>query len=142
MQRYIGTKIIQAEPCYGLHGKPVLVDSASLKDGEVLMPGYKVVYEDGYISWSPKDVFEKAYHLDQGLDFGDALRALKAHHRVARAGWNGKDQYVTLIPAGNAMFQGYDMQDCFGLKNAQNKMQPGWVPSIGDCMATDWRIVE
>ena len=23
--------------------------------------GYKVVYEDGYESWSPKDVFEKAY---------------------------------------------------------------------------------
>lgn len=25
--------------------------------------GYKVVYEDGYESWSPKDVFEKAYKL-------------------------------------------------------------------------------
>lgn len=23
--------------------------------------GYKVVYEDGYESWSPKDVFQKAY---------------------------------------------------------------------------------
>ena len=25
--------------------------------------GYKVVYEDGYESWSPKDVFEKAYKV-------------------------------------------------------------------------------
>lgn len=24
-------------------------------------PGYKVIYEDGYESWSPKDVFEAAY---------------------------------------------------------------------------------
>lgn len=23
--------------------------------------GYKVIYPDGYISWSPKDVFEAAY---------------------------------------------------------------------------------
>ena len=31
--------------------------------------GYKVVYEDGYESWSPKDVFEKAYKVaDTFLD--------------------------------------------------------------------------
>lgn len=24
-------------------------------------PGYAVKYEDGYISWSPKEVFERAY---------------------------------------------------------------------------------
>jgi len=26
-----------------------------------MVPGYAVKYEDGYISWSPKDVFERAY---------------------------------------------------------------------------------
>ncbi|MDE5916958.1 MAG: hypothetical protein K2G62_02385 [Oscillospiraceae bacterium] len=44
MNHYIGVKRVQAEPIE--------------KDGK---PGYKVVYEDGYESWSPKDVFEKAY---------------------------------------------------------------------------------
>ena len=34
------------------------------KDGQ---PGYAVKYPDGYISWSPKDVFESAY-LAQGHD--------------------------------------------------------------------------
>jgi hypothetical protein len=125
MKQYIGTKIIQAEK--------------QLRNNE---EGYKVVYEDGYVSWSPKDAFEKAYRQTDGMNFGLALEALKKHRKVARAGWNGKGQYVTLIPAGNAMFQGYDMQDCFGLKNAQNRMQPGWVPSIGDCLAEDWQIVE
>ena len=24
-------------------------------------PGYKVIYPDGYVSWSPKEVFEHAY---------------------------------------------------------------------------------
>ncbi len=40
MKTYIGTKIIQAEP----------------QD-----EGYKVVYKDGYTSWSPKAAFEEAY---------------------------------------------------------------------------------
>ena len=44
MVRYIGTKLIEAIPAQ--------------KDGE---DGYKVVYPDGYISWSPADVFERAY---------------------------------------------------------------------------------
>lgn len=44
MKNYIGTKLIQAEPM--------------VKDGKA---GYKVVYADGYESWSPANVFEKAY---------------------------------------------------------------------------------
>ena len=43
MVRYIGTKLIEAIPAQ--------------KDGE---DGYKVVYPDGYTSWSPADVFERA----------------------------------------------------------------------------------
>ena len=44
MVRYIGTKLIEA--------------IQAQKDGK---DGYKVVYPDGYISWSPADVFERAY---------------------------------------------------------------------------------
>lgn len=44
IKAYIGTKIIRAEP----------KESGAQK-------GYRVVYEDGYESWSPKDVFEAAY---------------------------------------------------------------------------------
>lgn len=49
-EHYIGTKQILAWP--------------QDKDGQ---PGYAVKYQDGYISWSPKDVFDAAY-LAQGLD--------------------------------------------------------------------------
>lgn len=41
---YIGTKQVTAWP--------------EVKDGK---EGYAVKYADGYISWSPKDVFEAAY---------------------------------------------------------------------------------
>lgn len=44
LQNYIGMKIVKAEPV--------------VKDGK---SGYKVVYPGGYESWSPADVFEKAY---------------------------------------------------------------------------------
>ncbi|WP_397448147.1 crAss001_48 related protein [Pseudomonas sp. NA-150] len=43
-QEYIGTKQVTAWP--------------ELKDA---IEGFAVKYEDGYTSWSPKDVFEKAY---------------------------------------------------------------------------------
>ena len=52
MKNYIGTKIIEAEPCDAWK---------NFGDHEVGEPGYKVRDEDGYESWSPKDVFEKSY---------------------------------------------------------------------------------
>lgn len=58
MKKYLGVKVIQAEKCWGLDNK--CVDANSEHCGREI-DGYKVVYEDGYISWSPKDVFEKAY---------------------------------------------------------------------------------
>ena len=60
MKTYIGTKVIQATP--------------GLKDGK---EGYKVVYEDGYTSWSPKEVFEAAYKESGKLSFGAAFELVK-----------------------------------------------------------------
>jgi hypothetical protein len=80
-------------------------------------------------------------NMKDNLDFGVALYRLKQGAKVVRAGWDGKDQYVTLLRAGNAMHQGFDMQDCLALKNTQNNMQPGWTPSQGDLLAEDWLIV-
>lgn len=48
MKEYIGVKLIQAEP---------ELNSVEPKVRE----GYKVVYSDGYTSWSPKDIFEESY---------------------------------------------------------------------------------
>ncbi len=45
MKCYIGAKIVTAEPEPHADGRP----------------GYRVVYPDGYASWSPQDTFEIAY---------------------------------------------------------------------------------
>ena len=76
------------------------------------------------------------------MDFGKAIEELKVGKKVARKGWNGKSMYITLIPAGNAMHQGYNMQDCIGMKTANNVMQPGWLASQPDMLSEDWEIVE
>ena len=65
MKKYLGVKLIEAEPCYGLNNK--CVDQMAEHCGEE-KDGYKIVYEDGYTSWSPKDVFEKAYREIKTMD--------------------------------------------------------------------------
>lgn len=50
MEKYIGTKLIEAEPA-------TRVETADCSTRE----GYRVRYADGYESWSPKGVFEAAY---------------------------------------------------------------------------------
>ena len=62
MKKYIGCKMVEAEPCVKVNGK--IYDSLpdmDIRAGHIIEYGYKVRYEDGYESFSPKSVFEKAY---------------------------------------------------------------------------------
>lgn len=130
MKQYIGTKVVQAEPA---------------------ADGYKVVYPDGYVSWSPKEVFEEAYRPIDGMNFGLAIEAMKIGERVARKGWNGKDMYVFLAYEADfvtdADISAFDqleveVSDMLIMKTAQNTFQPGWLASQADMLADDWYIVE
>lgn len=59
MKKFIGTKVIMAEPMTMTEAQKVL--GRELKPAIVEEDGYLVVYKDGYKSWSPKSVFEEAY---------------------------------------------------------------------------------
>lgn len=59
MEKYLGVKLIEAEPA--IKGWNSFENGEKNFSAEMLEEGYKVVYEDGYTSWSPKEVFEKAY---------------------------------------------------------------------------------
>ena len=95
------------------------------------------------------------------MNFGQALELLKEETKMARDGWNGKRQFVVMMPAlklppFNSQVQGakvndrtakhigkdtpLDSQPYFALFNAQGKWQPGWVPSTGDLFAEDWVV--
>lgn len=162
MQQYIGTKQIQAKPMNrleynNLRGWLVPEDENPADEGYLVeyLDGGEPNHSDfaGYISWSPKAQFEKAYRPTSGLTFGLAIEALKAGKRVARAGWNGKFMWLELVLA-----RGYSVHDIpavtssgaggyferlpwIGMKTADNKFVP-WLASQTDCLAEDWQIIE
>ena len=84
-------------------------------------------------------------------NFGWALEMLKQGKKVCRSGWNGKGMFVYLVPANkypaknnhfNTMVGLYpdDMvpyNAYFAIKNVDNTVST-WVPSVNDCLATDW----
>ena len=96
MKKYIGTKIIEAAPAIRKGGKVYDANELIPRSMEPAEEGYKVRYQDGYESFSPKDVFEEAYRPTDGMSFGLAIEAAKKGKRIARRGWNGKNQHVEL----------------------------------------------
>lgn len=149
MKQYIGTKIIKAEPAYRVDGK-VFAKANIVPCGYKIEDGYKVVYPDGYESWSPKDVFEATYRETTGMSFGLAIEAAKIGKKIARAGWNGKNQYVELAScisyknsAGEIVNVGHTAIGNKALAFVGTSgVQMGWLASQADMLADDWRIVD
>ena len=153
MKQYIGTKIIEAEPakrgeCY--KGPTML--SAEM----AAQQGYRIRYQDGYESWSPKDVFEGAYRRTDCMNFGLAIEAAKKGAKITRRGWNGKGMWVvyrTGYPEGiscnknTAEAVGIPEGTLFRVRPyLQMKCVDGsfqmWLASQSDILAEDWTIVE
>lgn len=164
---FIGTKQLRAQPLTrgqynAFRGWPVPADENP--DDE----GYIVEYQDGgkpntpqfagYISWSPKEQFEKAYRVCHAMTFGLAIEALKQGKKVARAGWNGKGMWLVLVPGRPAVefTEGSPYMQA-GLThgeilphidmwtvNAEGRraMLPGWLASQTDMLAEDWTLVD
>jgi hypothetical protein len=59
MKEYIGVKLVKAEPMKKKINVERSVNDAPEKWEEV--DGYRVIYKDGYESWSPKETFEESY---------------------------------------------------------------------------------
>jgi len=139
MGKYIGVKIVEAE-AMGLHDFNENHNHNKVITSTQGNEGYKVVYPDGYVSWSPKVVFEEAYRKTNGMTLGLAIEATGKGFCVEREGWNGKNMHVTrtklYTPEGIQI-----NNDCLLLFNVTGKYNT-WVPSITDILAEDWRIVK
>lgn len=169
MKTHIGTKVIHALPMTRqAYNDYRGWEPPANEDGND--EGYLVEYVDGgrgndsrhagYISWSPKDVFERAYRPVESMSFGLAIEALKAGKKVARAGWNGKGMWLSLSCNGarevaaenfwsphNAAYaqeQGgaATVLPSITMKTATGEILMGWLASQTDMLAEDWRIVE
>jgi hypothetical protein len=153
MKRYIGVKLINAidmtRAAYNILRDWELPAGENGDDA-----GYLVEYLDGgqanhkdfkgYISWSPKAVFENAYKPVDGLTFGLAIEALKHGHKVSRKGWNGKGQWLLMIPKSHwETTRGLELLDgrpWIGIKTVDDQFMP-WVASQSDMLSEDWETV-
>lgn len=167
MDLYIGVKRIKAVPMnrkeYNDHRGWGVPEDENPDD-----EGFLVEYVDGgksnhpahegYISWSPREVFIKAYRPVEGMDFGTAIQLLKSGFKVARQGWNGKGMWLALSPGAKGLpaekfwspqNRDYaeengptDILPCITMKTATGEILMGWLASQTDILADDWVIVE
>lgn len=116
---------------------------------------------ENYISWSPKDVFDKAYRPTDGLTYGLAIEALKKGYCIARVGWDGHGMYVfKQVPAkidAEIVEKMQSLPDSVKEKFIRRGQGPSyenqmavvkpdgtvdsWVASSSDTFAEDWVIV-
>lgn len=66
------------------------------------------------------------------MDFGEAIKKVKAGYKIQREGWNDKQQYVEHAAIGNKAlaFVG------------TSGVQLGWLASQADMLAEDWKCIE
>ena len=103
----------------------------------------------------------RSFARDNGaLDFGLALVALKAGHRVQRAGWNGKGMWLCILSFRDdsvfdwtPVLEAWDGQaprdalkepvtrPCLAMRTADGLLQPGWLASQTDMLAEDWAVL-
>lgn len=162
MKQHIGVKIINAKPMTraeycAFRGWKLPADENGADEGYLVeyLDGGKANTEQyaGYVSWSPKLVFEMSYRETTGLTFGLAVEAMKLGKRVARAGWNGAGMFAYFVPAASYPAQTGAAKQHFGegalvpyraylaLKTAQGDVAT-WAPSGSDALAEDWYILD
>lgn len=137
MKQYIGTKLINAKPMtrgeYNDYRGWQVPDNENPEDA-----GYLVEYQDsptantpdhaGYVSWSPKDVFDRVYRQSDGMSFGLAIEALRKGFRVGRKNRNIE---LRLVDTTRPYIEGNVSGVAFAYQSKQE-----------DMLADDWMIVE
>jgi hypothetical protein len=162
MRTFVGTKIVTATPMsredyITYRGWQIPAD----EDGTDY--GYLIEYQDsgpsndtrhaGYISWSPEAVFEATYKQSGELPFSAALLLLKEGRKVCRAGWNGKDMFLFLVPGSTFTVNRppllgiypegtrVDYRPHIDMRTANGEIVP-WVASQSDLLEDDWCVMQ
>lgn len=125
LKTYIGVKIVKGEP------QTCQKDDHNSKVGD---PGYKVVYEDEYVSWSPQDVFENAYKESGELSFGLAFEAAREGLKIRMPDWK-KEWFVYFDDGTDAesIMAGFYLNTGHSLSR--------WFPNPMELLSEQWEIV-
>ena len=93
MKRYTGTKTIKAMPMTmgEAYERKFLKEGVKPSECETCKAGYLVEYEDGYQSWCPAEIFEKAYKPSE-----TALDRLRIEYSELRERFREFDEYTNI----------------------------------------------
>jgi hypothetical protein len=97
-------------------------------------------------------------NVNDSINFGQAIEALKSGKRVSRKGWNGKNMFLWL-KEGCVINSDYchdpilkSICDDNGgtlhclpticMKTADNKVLTGWIASQTDMLSCDWYVLD
>lgn len=97
------------------------------------------------------DIFRATYDPveKESMSFGRAIEEMKAGRKVARAGWNGKNQHIELATrisymTAEGVFVNVE-HEAIGNKAiafcGTSGVQMGWLASQADMLAEDWMVV-
>jgi len=87
------------------------------------------------------------------MDFESALSLLKGGRKLARAGWNGKDMFLFLVPGSTFTVNRPPLLGIYpegteikyhahiDMKTAQGDIVP-WLASQTDLLADDWVLLD
>jgi hypothetical protein len=158
---HIGLKSVKATPmtCGEYNDyRGWLLPSNETREAE----GYLIEYEprlgeesnvkghEGYVTWTPKQVFDDAYYdVNNALPFGLALELAKQGHSIARKGWNGKGLKVSVqqptessdmsLPYLYLQYPATPASD--SAPNSHINAKAPWLASQTDILSTDWYVV-
>ncbi|MAG44720.1 hypothetical protein CL633_02420 [bacterium] len=76
--------------------------------------------------------------MTKNLNFSQALEKFKVGGKVARDGWNGKNQYLEIQNPDDYSKMGLPY---IYIKTVDNKLVP-WIASQSDLLSDDWFYVE
>ncbi|WP_217994470.1 Gp49 family protein [Vreelandella jeotgali] len=148
--------ILHLDNGYTVTGESACVDPANF-DAEL---GRKIAHEQAFDKLWPlfgfllaEDRYREAGDSKAtGLDFGEALKILRAGGAVKRAGWNGQGMYVFWLQGSNtiAKIHGFGFGEYMGepvfrdalfMYTANGELVP-WSVAQSDALAEDWEIVQ
>lgn len=111
-----------------------------------------IAFDDDLVCIENPCIFVENFGIayqDSLKDFGAALMNLKEGKRVARIGWNGKNQYIQLATGISYKTASGEIVNCeheaIGNKAiafvGTSGVQMGWLASQSDMLADDWYVV-
>jgi len=133
MEKFIGTKIIEAEPMSEFSFAANRGESTPNREDQ---PGFMVKYPDGYISWSPEKAFIEAYRRTDNMSFGLALEAMKKGESVHLPSWQKDVKIKAQFPDKNSKMTApyLYVESRFG--------KVPWKETMIELFSEDWQIVD